>query len=391
MAYSSYLREEEIKNKLSADYFGSYDSTQIIGNIDYCVAKITDKSEGRQRNLFEESVITQSLLWAEAKRGYKHDIYESFVQLILTIGKARTFEKYLPPVFLGVFDAEKIAFIQYGVISDVFSQNDFDWTVTPSNHETKEFKQLYSAVQNELERKSQIFYFDNNDKELRTFIKNNFILGRTGVSNIVITKNNFTTVYFKWLQEVKPTININWEKVKKLGIIDADFYLADLLSKDNTSIKDSLFVLLSRNKYEIVKENENELGLQSTYDVAFNDGQSAHRRFWSIYDRPQRKEFWNYVVERRDLLVPQDVRERKGSFFTPQKWVELSQRYLEDVLGENWQDEYYLWDCCAGTGNLLNGLTNKYNIWASTLDKADVDVMKDRIKNGANLLESHVF
>jgi len=36
-------------------------------------------------------------------------------------------------------------------------------------------------------------------------------------------------------------------------------------------------------------------------------------------------------------------------------------------------------------------LTNKYNIWASTLDKADVDVMKDRIHNGANLLEEHVF
>ena len=391
MPYANNLREEEIKNKLSSDYFSSYDSTQIIGNIDFCIAKIVDKSEGRQGNLFEESVITQSFLWAEAKRGYKHDIYESFVQLILTIGKARTFEKYLPPVFLGAFDAEKIAFIQYGVISDVFVQNDFDWTVTPSNHESKEFKQLYSAVKNELERKSQIFYYDKNDKELRSFIKNNFILGRTGVSNIVITKNNFTTVYFKWLQDVKPTININWEKAKKQGIIDADFYLADLLSEDNTSIKDSLFVLLSRNKYEIVKENENELGLQSTYDVSFNDGQKAHHRFWSMYKRPPRKEFWNYIVERRDLLVPQDIRERKGSFFTPQKWVELSQKYLEDVLGENWQDEYYIWDCCAGTGNLLNGLTNQYNIWASTLDKADVDVMKDRIKNGANLLESHVF
>ncbi|MDD7527984.1 MAG: hypothetical protein PUK04_00750, partial [Bacteroidales bacterium] len=42
-------------------------------------------------------------------------------------------------------------------------------------------------------------------------------------------------------------------------------------------------------------------------------------------------------------------------------------------------------------GNLLAGLTNKYNIWASTLDQADVDVMRDRIKNGANLLDSHVF
>ena len=61
------------------------------------------------------------------------------------------------------------------------------------------------------------------------------------------------------------------------------------------------------------------------------------------------------------------------------------------MLGEDWQDEYYVWDCCAGTGNLLAGLTNRYNIWASTLGRQDVDVMHDRIKNGANLLESHVF
>ncbi len=84
-------------------------------------------------------------------------------------------------------------------------------------------------------------------------------------------------------------------------------------------------------------------------------------------------------------------REITGSFYTPQIWVELSQKYLTDVLGEDWQEEYYVWDCAAGTGNLLAGLTNKYNIWASTLDKQDVEVMRDRIKNGANLLEDHVF
>jgi hypothetical protein len=84
-------------------------------------------------------------------------------------------------------------------------------------------------------------------------------------------------------------------------------------------------------------------------------------------------------------------RERTGSFYSPQIWVELSQKYLADVLGDDWQDEYYIWDCAAGTGNLLAGLTNKNNIWASTLDQQDVDVMKDRIKNGANLIEDHVF
>lgn len=391
MAYSNFLREEELKNKVAADYFKQYDTTKIIGNIDFCIAKITDKSEGRQLSLLDETAVTQSLLWAEAKRGARQNIYESFVQLIMTIGKARTFEKHLPPVFLGAFDAEKIAFIKYDVISEVFAQNDFDWTVTSSNHETKEFKQLYNLVKEELERKSQTFYYDKNDAELRKFIKQNFVLGRVGVSNIAVTKNNFVTVYFKWLQDVKPTIRIDWEKAKQYGIIDADFYLADLLSKDNESVKDSLFVLLKKNLYIMFRKAKDELGLQDATPVLFNDAQSAHRRFWSIYDRPPRKEFWGYIIERRDLLVPQDVRERKGSFFTPQKWVELSQKYLSDVLGENWQDEYYVWDCCAGTGNLLNGLTNKYNIWASTLDKADVDVMKDRIKNGANLLERHVF
>jgi hypothetical protein len=125
--------------------------------------------------------------------------------------------------------------------------------------------------------------------------------------------------------------------------------------------------------------------------TTFNDKQKAHAQFWLKYERPPKEEYWDYLVERRDLLVPQDVRERKGSFFTPQIWVELSQQYLASTFGKNWQDEYYIWDCAAGTGNLLAGLTNKYNIWASTLDRQDIDVMRDRIKNGANLLESHIF
>jgi hypothetical protein len=133
------------------------------------------------------------------------------------------------------------------------------------------------------------------------------------------------------------------------------------------------------------------MGLFSSKTVTFKDGGLSHRHFWEIYVRPPKEEYWDYIVDRRDLLVPQDIRERKGSFFTPQIWVQKSQEYLTMVFGENWQEEYYVWDCAAGTGNLLVGLTNKYNIWASTLDRQDVDVIHDRIKNGAHLLDSHVF
>lgn len=50
-----------------------------------------------------------------------------------------------------------------------------------------------------------------------------------------------------------------------------------------------------------------------------------------------------------------------------------------------------MWDCCGGTANLVVGLTNKYRVWVSTLDQADVDVIHQRIKLGANILDSHVF
>ncbi len=374
------IREEELKNKVAQDYFWIYDCTKIIGNVDFCVSMHQSHKE-----LFEQ----ESLLWAEAKKG-SSDIYNSIVQLILTIGKARTFDSYLPPAFLGAFDGEKIAFIPYNDIHEVFYINDFNWNVTPSNHTTREFKIIYEKVQTIIDNKALLFNFLKDDKELKKFIKSNFIVDKFGITKIKIDKNNFVAIYNKWLQIVKPSIAVNWEVAKKSGIIDGDFYLADLLSYENNTLKEKLFVLLKHDHYELDRKID-EAGMFSSKRTDFTDGQVAHTQFWNKYERPPKEEYWDYIIERRDLLVPQDIRERKGSFFTPQIWVELSQKYLSDVFGEDWQDEYYVWDCAAGTGNLLNGLVNKYNIYASTLDKQDVEVMHDRIKNGANLLDEHVF
>lgn len=385
MSYSGVL-EEELKNKIAKDFFGAYDCTSILGKIDFCVrVPETDVHQGRLFDLEPES-----LLWAESKSGTDSDVSASFVQLILTIGKARTFDRHLPPKFLGAFDAEKIAFIPYSDVMEVFYQNDFNWKVAPSDHDTKEFKYVLSLVKDTLEAKSYLFTYEKDAADLKKFIARNFKLNEREVSKLRITKNNFVSVYLKWLDKVKPTIDVNWAALKKAGILDADFYLADILADKNKTVKDKLFVLLQENHYELDRKTD-EFGLFSSKSAFFSDHQSAHGKFWNRYKRPPKKEFWDYIVEHRDLLVPQDVRERKGSFFTPRICVEKSQEYLEQALGENWQDEYDVWDCAAGTGNLLAGLTNKYKIWASTLDQADVDVMRDRIKNGANLLDSHVF
>ena len=382
MAYYGNILEEELKNKVAHDLFDAFDTTQIIGRIDFCVSIPADPLGLNE---------AESLLWAEAKKGTSHDIYESFIQLILTLGKERPQDTILPPAFLGAFDAEKIAFLPYSSILEVLRQNDFNWNVAPSDHTTKEFLQLKELLSDTLHNGLEIYNYERDAKELVYFIRRNFTLRKQGVRHIRINKNNFTHIYLKWLEAVKPTIAIDWNVAKKEGIIDADFYLADILSKDGITLQDKLFVLLKDDRY-IYNMKRKATGAIAFETVDFNDKQVAHTQFWNRYARPPRREYWDEIVNRRDLLVPQDVRERKGSFFTPARWVELSQQYIAAELGENWQEEYYVWDCCAGTGNLLAGLQNKYNIYASTLDEADVSpTMKQRIQNGANLLENHVF
>lgn len=380
--YYKNIREEELKNKVGADWFKNFDTTEIIGNIDFSVFP-------SQGDLFGRI----PLLWAEAKTG-NYDTTTMFVQLILTIGKARTFDKTLPPAFLGAFDFQKIAFVPYISIQDIFYLNDFNWNVTPSNHETKEFQLIKERIEKTLKQNTHIYDYEKDAKELKFFIDRN-IANSTHTAKIKIDKNNFIPIYLRWLDIVKPSIEVNWDDLKKVGILDSDFYLADLFVddkntqniEDDQSIRDSLFVIYQNQGYKIAKENLNQM-FDATISIR---NKEVYQQFWKRYKRPPLKEYQEYIIERRDLLVPQDIRERKGAFFTPRQWVELSQKYLTDYLGENWQDEYYIWDCAAGTGNLLAGLTNKFNIYASTLDQADVNVMHERIEHGANLLKNHVF
>ena len=376
------IREEELKNKVGADWFKVFDTTEIIGNIDFTVFP-------KQDNIFGRT----PLLWAEAKIG-NFDVTTMFVQLILTIGKARTFDKTLPPAFLGAFDFKKIAFVPYINVQDIFYMNDFNWNVAPSNHETKEFKLIKERIEAILKTNTYVYDYQKDEKDLKTFIANN-IAKATELSKIKIDKNNFIPIYLRWLEIIKPNIDVNWDTIKKANILDSDFYLADLFVDDkdtqkiddDLTIRDNLFVVFKNQGYKIAKEN-----IKQMFDASINiKNKETYQQFWKRYKRPPIEQFRDYIIERRDLLVPQDIRERKGAFFTPLQWVELSQKYLANYLGENWQEEYYVWDCAAGTGNLLVGLTNKYNIWASTLDQADVKVMHERIEHGANLLENHVF
>ncbi|GHP42354.1 hypothetical protein [Helicobacter pylori] len=372
----SNLNEETLKIQIKAEFFKDKKFLYSGDKIDFMLS-------------YKHPNAILPILWGEAKRGNFDDLDKAFTQLLLTIGKHRLYNHHTPP-YLCAFDAFRMEFIAFDdVITSFFCQSDIDFSITPSNHNTEGFKHALDKFKAKCKSHKFVFNFKTQSQECKEFIENNLNSSHL-LNKIQIDKNNFFTIYQKWFEAVKPTIDIDWEVAKTKGILDADYYLADLLSDGDKTIIEKLQTILSSSYYKL-KRGVNELGKIDFMEVGFTDGQQAHQEFWNIYERPPKVEFQAFILERRDLLVPSDVRERKGAFFTPKIWVEKSQEYLAKILGQDYQDEYIIWDCAGGTGNLLSGLINKANLYLSTLDKSDVSIVKERIKNGAKLLENHVF
>ena len=78
------VKEEELKNTVARDFFGKFDHTKIIGEIDFAV-----KSRGKnQPDCY--------FLWAEAKAA-QTDICDMLTQLVLTIPKWAVFNTISAP------------------------------------------------------------------------------------------------------------------------------------------------------------------------------------------------------------------------------------------------------------------------------------------------------
>jgi hypothetical protein len=386
--YSGIQKEETLKGLVYEDYFSKFGYEPNIDNIDFV---ITDKKS--RDNLFSDGPgSSRHYLWAEAKKG-SHDVFDMFTQLALTCKKTYEKAEHLAPPWLGAFDETRICFVPFHDMLPIFTVTDFNWNITPSNHETEDFQKAREKVKNLIGAKIVVYSFTGDDRDIKEFIKTHFATDGTVSIKSPITKDNFVQIFIKWVKEVKPSINISkseWAEFKQKGILDCDFYRADMMSLDGNTITEKLKIVLKNDNY---KFQENISGRLFTSDIGFTDNGEAYTRFWNKYERPPAPIYQQFIIDRRDLLVPQNIREVKGSFFTPKIWADKSKEYLASVFDENWQEEYYVWDCAAGTGNLLAGLTNKYNLWASDIEQGNVETMQSLvdIDENLNLLPGHIF
>ena len=304
-----------------------------------------------QRNLID---IQTKEIWFEAKDAPTSP-YAMFAQLLHYVHFAQKKGEHIPP-FLAVIDNEKAALLPTKNVMSLFGDRSIEWGKAAS----KVSREAIEKISTHIGTHFVAFKIETHEKE---FIAATKAAIKTGeFVRIQITPDNLRQVFDKWVELIGRELP---------DVEETDYALlfyADVMHDGKHATHENLPARLLHDgeKPVFVLHSKN-------YELA---SLSGYRQFWSIYHKPPKREHRNHLLERRDTLLPLDVRAFKGAFYTPLHVVDKAYELLAATLGENWQEKYLVWDMCCGVGNLEVKHNNHRNVFMSTLDQADIDVMR---------------
>jgi hypothetical protein len=294
-------------------------------------------------------------IWFEAKDTYKHSTYAMFTQLLHYVQIALNKGETVPPL-LAVIDTQKAALMKTADVLPFLAKKTIKWGKSASQYTQEALDEISAHIGTHFVSFKIATHEDEFIATVKAAIKSGEII-RTQ-----ITPDNLKQVFDKWVAMVGREIS---------GVDEDDYallFFADIMHDGTLSTHANLPAeLLHKNGAPVFS-----LG-GKIYELGNREG---YRQFWAIYHKPPKSEYRDYLLERRDSLIPLDERSFKGAYYTPLAVVDKAYDKLTETLGKNWQKNYIVWDMCCGVGNLEVKHSNPRNIFMSTLDQADVDVMK---------------
>lgn len=294
-------------------------------------------------------------IWFEAKDTGKHSSYAMFTQLLHYVQVALNKGETVPP-FLAVIDTEKAALMKSADVLPFLQKKTVNWGKSASQYT----QEALDAISAHIGTHFVSFKISTHEDEFISTVKAAIKSGE--IIRTQITPDNLKQVFDKWVEMIGREIE---------GVNEDDYallFFADIMHDGTVSTHANLPAeLMHKNGAPVFS-----LG-GKIYELGNKEG---YRQFWAIYHRPPKSEYRDYLLERRDSLIPLDERSFKGAYYTPLAVVDKAYDKLAETLGKNWQKDYIVWDMCCGVGNLEVKHSNPRNIYMSTLDEADVDVMK---------------
>ena len=117
--------------------------------------------------------------------------------------------------------------------------------------------------------------------------------------------------------------------------------------------------------------NKNNILVSPFGNIQING--DAYNSFIGFFNREYSPKEKMRFAEISDRLIEDTNRRNKGEFYTPTLFVDYAHKMISESLGENWKNEYVVWDNCCGTKNLTRDYRFK-ELYCSTLEKAELDI-----------------
>lgn len=293
-------------------------------------------------------------VWFEAKDNPTPPII-MFGQLLVYVRAAKKRGEAIPG-FLAVIDREKAAIMPTELALPLLDDKSIVWPKSGSAADKTFAAQIAPYVQTHIVEYAMAHDAAAFIKAVKDAIKERRII-RTP-----ITPDNLRQVFDRWVAMVGEELGV------KAQADYAVLFFADIMHDGTSEAMNNLPARLL-----MTAAGPTFLLNGETYELASDKG---YRNFWAIYHRPPEQKHRHYLLERRDSLLPVDEQKFKGAYYTPLHIVDKAYDQLRSTLGDNWQDRYLVWDMCAGVGNLEAKHSNLRNVFMSTLDQADVTIMK---------------
>lgn len=308
--------------------------------------------KGVSKNLVD--IQTQEV-WFEAKAVSTPPIV-MFAQLMFYIRAAKKRGEPIP-AFLSVIDRDKAAIMPTEKALALLDDKAIIWPKSGS----QAGKELGSQIAPYVQAHIVEYTIEHDEAAFIKAVKD--AIRERRIIRTPITPDNLRQVFDRWVDMVGSELGV------KNQADYAVLFFADIMhdgTQEAMKQPAGARLLFSGDKPVFLLGSEQ-------YELASDRG---YRNFWAIFHRPPEQQHRHYLLERRDSLLPVDEQKFKGAYYTPLHIVDKAYDQLRATLGDNWQDRYLVWDMCAGVGNLEAKHSNLRNVFMSTLDQADVTIMK---------------
>lgn len=280
----------------------------------------------------------------------RKDILEVCAQVISYLKQIKTQDPHKSPNVIVVADNNEI-FLLPAILLDPYTEKDYNWSLPASD----------------MRKDANLINDLSEDKNIRPFIHD---------INENFDISDFCTQLIALAQETGP-IKI---KIGKASLSDAFENFRKLVFGTNDPN-----VIQSENRRQIEIFSRTLLGDEDVYahpkkkNVLLVDGveienvdTEGYEIFSTRYDANSYAfEEYKRITQMSDTLIAEANRRFRGDYYTPKIWVDEAHRMISEQLGEDWKDEYVVWDPAAGTKNLTRDYKFS-NLFSSTLYEGEL-------------------